>query len=426
MLCHSGSPVLADSSKCEKHFQEDFKHPRLFSPSSILPIPWKGEMCSSSPDPLQLGCSGEAPREQGCGRKRCRLACCTFLRRSRKTPKPPKNSPCSLGKGTETTAGPVHPVLKDMGAGGRVPAAAGVSRDLFTRTKNDPGAPSPGEAVGEEGPAVPVGLEQQVPSVSVSLVGIGHALPAPAFSQKHSRSCPCSWSCWPLAWPVPYKGEGARAMLVTVPLCQGCHLLQGAQNWKGAKPGPCLGGGGCGSGLGGCQGPWGIWLQRHQLPREHRTNKKHISELGKCPLPVQGWGTEALPGSGGLSVTAQLYRTCPVPPCAPVSSTEKGQGMRQNLLGMGTESMAHGPHGPSGGVPHCLWDSAQGCRGRAGQGKDILVWECPCPHPAGHGSGTDPTDTQPQVPQETPSPCSPMAAFQGSLQRLPPLPNLPL
>lgn len=79
--------------------------------------------------------------------------------------------------------------------------------------------------------------------------------------------------------------------------------------------------------------------------------------------------------------------------CAPVSSTQKRQGMRQNLLGMGTESMAHGPHGPSGGVPHCLWDSAQDCRGRAGQRKDILVWEHPCPHLAGHGSGTDPTDT---------------------------------
>lgn len=58
------------------------------------------------------------------------------------------------------------------------------------------------------------------PSVSVSPAGMGHVLPAPAFSQKHSRSCPCSWSCWPLAWPVPYKGEGARAMLVTVPVSQ--------------------------------------------------------------------------------------------------------------------------------------------------------------------------------------------------------------
>lgn len=87
---------------------------------------------------------------------------------------------------------------------------------MFTRTRNDPGAPSPGE----EGPAVPVGLEQQVPSVSVSPAAMGHVLPAPAFSQKHSRSCPCSWSCWLPAWPVPYKGEGARAMLVTVPLSQ--------------------------------------------------------------------------------------------------------------------------------------------------------------------------------------------------------------
>lgn len=101
-----------------------------------------------------------------------------------------------------------------------VPAASGVSRDLFTRSKTDPGAPSPGEAAGEEGPAVPVGPEQQVASVSVSPAGKGHVLPAPAFSQKHSRSCPCSWSCWLLAWPVPYKGEGARAMLVAVPLSQ--------------------------------------------------------------------------------------------------------------------------------------------------------------------------------------------------------------
>lgn len=91
-----------------------------------------------------------------------------FLEGAEKLPKPPENSPCSLGKGTETTAGPVHPVLEDVGATGRVPAASGVGRDLFTRTKNYPGAPSPGKAEGEEGPAVPEGPEQQVPSVSVS------------------------------------------------------------------------------------------------------------------------------------------------------------------------------------------------------------------------------------------------------------------
>lgn len=49
MLCHSGSPVLADSSKREKHLQEDFKHPRLFSPSSILPIPWEGGYLQQQP-----------------------------------------------------------------------------------------------------------------------------------------------------------------------------------------------------------------------------------------------------------------------------------------------------------------------------------------------------------------------------------------
>lgn len=59
-------------------------------------------------------------------------------------------------------------MLEDVGATGRVPAASGVGGDLFTRTKNYPGAPSPGKAEGEEGPAVPVGPEQQVPSVSVS------------------------------------------------------------------------------------------------------------------------------------------------------------------------------------------------------------------------------------------------------------------
>lgn len=49
MLCHSGSPVLAESSKWEKHFQEDFKHPRLLSPSSTLPIPWEGGNVQQQP-----------------------------------------------------------------------------------------------------------------------------------------------------------------------------------------------------------------------------------------------------------------------------------------------------------------------------------------------------------------------------------------
>lgn len=49
--CHTGSPVLVDSSKREKHLQEDFKHPRLFSPFSIFPIPCEGGNLQQQPWP---------------------------------------------------------------------------------------------------------------------------------------------------------------------------------------------------------------------------------------------------------------------------------------------------------------------------------------------------------------------------------------
>lgn len=289
-----------------------------------------------------------------------------FLRRSRKTPKPPKNSPWSLGKGTETTAGPVHPVLEDMGAGGCVLAASGVSRDLFTRTKNDPGAPS-GKAAGEEGPALPVGPKQQVPSVSVSPAGMGHVLPAPAFSQKHSRSCPCSWSCWPLAWPVPYKGEGARAMLVTVPLSQE----------RLSPP------------------PWSPKLEQSKaraLPRRRRVRIRTgglpgtLGNLAPEASVVQGtqnkqkahfraWkastahsgmrdgGTLRVCGAECDSRAVQGHVLCHLSSCFPNS-----KGPWDEAAPPGDGNTVHRPMVPMApleGSPHCLWDSAQGWRGRA-------------------------------------------------------------
>lgn len=100
MLCHSGSPVLVDSSGWEKHFQEDFKQPRLFSPFSILPIPWEGGKSAGAAlthcSWVTLGQPWECRDVAGRG---AGWHVAHFLRRSRKTPKTTRKFPLLPWKG---------------------------------------------------------------------------------------------------------------------------------------------------------------------------------------------------------------------------------------------------------------------------------------------------------------------------------------
>lgn len=293
-----------------------------------------------------------------------------FLEGAEKLPNHQKIPPAPLERALKPQQGLYTPCWRRAQPIQQFPAASGIRRDLFTRTKNDPGAPSPGKAAGEEGPAVPVGPEQQVPSVSVSPAGMGHVLPAPALSQKHSRSCPCSWSCWPLAWPMPYKGQGARAMLVTVPLSQErlspppwspklerskARALPGRRRVQiragGAARDP------------GESGPRGISCpgNTEQTNAHCRAWKASTARAGMRDRGTpKVWGAEC----DSRAVQGQvLYHPC--------SCLLNSKGAWNAAAPPGDGSTV--PMAPLEGSLRCLWDSAQGWRGGQSSVKDVLV-----------------------------------------------------
>lgn len=214
-----------------------------------------------------------------------------FLRRSRKTPKPPKNSPWSLGKGTETTAGPVHPVLEDMGAGGCVLAASGVSRDLFTRTKNDPGAPS-GKAAGEEGPALPVGPKQQVPSVSVSPAGMGRP-PRSSIFPEAFQVLPMFLELLASGLACAIQGRGSTCHAGDCPLVPGTAVTSSMEPKTGAEQsqGPAQEEAGADQDWGAARDPGESGPRGISCPGNTEQTKSTFQSLESihCPFRDEGW-----------------------------------------------------------------------------------------------------------------------------------------
>lgn len=264
-------------------------------------------MCSSSPDPAAgslWGSPGTWQEEVQAGTLHI------FLEGAEKLPNHQKIPPAPLERALKPQQG-----LYTLS----VLAAPGLSRDLFTRTKNDPGAPSPGE----EGAAILWGPSSRCPGYQCHQ-GMGHVLPAPAFSQKHSRSCPCSWSCWLPAWPVPYKAEGARAMLVTVPLSQ---QRLSPPPWSPklelSKPRALPGRRRAWIRAGGLPGTLGNLAPEASAVQGTQNKQKAHFRAWKASTARAGMRDRGTARVWGLSVTAELCRDMACATCAPVCPAQK-------------------------------------------------------------------------------------------------------
>lgn len=206
--------------------------------------------------------------------------------------------------------------------------------------------------------------------------GMGHVLPAPALSQKHSRSCPCSWSCWPLAWPVPYKGEGACAMLVTAPLSQewlSPPPWSPKLEWsKPSAPFPCPGGGGCGS-AGGLPGTLENLAPEASAVQGTQNKQKAHCRAWKASTARAGMRDGGTPEVWGAECDSRAVQGRV--PCHLCCRFPNSKGARDEAAPPGDGNTVHGPMvpWPLWGSPCCLWDTTQGWRGRAGQPKDVLV-----------------------------------------------------